>query len=131
MAEGELWAVLMPEISKQKCKVTTPCYSMAVYHDKEFVESNADVEVRFAVDGTYSNTSEVKFKTIPTVNVASCIFKGGYEQIASVNEAIAKWANENGYEFNGAAFWIYHKSPYETKNSDDYVTEVCFPIKKK
>ena len=131
MAEGELWQLLMPEIGKQKCKATTPCYSMAVYHDKEFVESNADVEVRFAVEGKYTDTSEVKFKAIPPVNVAACIFKGGYEQIAAVNEAIAKWANENGYEFNGAAFWIYHKSPYETKNSEDYITEVCFPVKKK
>ena len=130
-AEGELWRLLMPEIGKQKCKTATPCYAISVYHDKEFVESNADVEVRFAVEGKYADTSEVKFKTIPPVNAAACIFKGGYEQIAAVNEAIAEWANENGYEFNGAAFWIYHKSPYETKNPNDYVTEVCFPVKKK
>lgn len=131
MAEGELWQLLMPEIGKQKCKATTPCYSMAVYHDKEFVESNADVEVRFAVDGKYDDAGEVKFKTIPAATVAACTFQGGYAQIAAVNEAIAKWANGNGYEFNGAAFWIYHKSPYETKNPEDYVTEVCFPVKKK
>lgn len=131
MAEGELWSLLMPELAKQKCKETTPCYPMAVYHDKEFVENNADVEVRFAVEGKYSDADEVKFKTVPAVNVAACIFKGGYEQIAAVNEAIAKWVNENGYEFNGAAFWIYRKSPYETKNPEDYVTEVCFPVKEK
>jgi len=131
MAEGELWTVLMPEIERQKCKAVTPCYPMAVYHDNEFVEKDADVEVRFAVTGNYHDTAEVKFKTVPAVEVAACIFKGGYEQIAAVNEAIAKWANENGYEFNGAAFWLYHKSPYETKNPEDYVTEVCFPVTKK
>lgn len=131
MAEGELWSLLMPEIGKQKCKATAPCYPMSVYHDKEFVESNADVEVRFAVEGKYRDTSEVKFKSIPAVNVASCIFKGGYEQITIVNEAIAKWANENSYEFNGAVFWIYHKSSYETAKLEDYITEVCFPVKKK
>ncbi len=130
-AEGLLWSILMPEIQKQKCKEAIPCYPMAVYHDKEFVDSNADVEVLFAVEGTYQDTEEVKFKTVSAVDVATCIFKGSYEQISAVNEAIAKWANENGYEFNGAAFWIYHKSPYETQNPEDYVTEVCFPIKKK
>lgn len=130
-AEGELWSLLMPEVTKQKCKATTPCYPMSVYYDKEFVESNADVEVRFAVEGKYVDAGEVKFKKIPAVEVAACTFKGGYEQIAAVNEAIAKWANENGYEFNDAAFWIYHKSPYETKNPEDYITEVCFPVKKK
>lgn len=133
MAEGELWSLLIPELSKQKCKETTPCYPMAVYHDKEFVESNIDIEVRFAVEGKYSDAGEVKFKPVPAVNVAACIFEGGYEheQIVAVNEVIAKWVNENGYEFNGAAFWIYHKSPYETENPEDYVTEVCFPVKKK
>lgn len=130
-AEGELWSLIMSEIAKQKCRATVPCYPISVYHDKEFVESNADVEVRFAVEGKYSDTDEVKFKKVPAVEVAACIFKGGYGQIAAVNEAIAKWANENGYEFNAAAFWIYHKSPYEKKNPDDYITEVCFPVKKK
>lgn len=130
-AEGELWGTLMPEIAKQKCKSVPPYYPMSVYHDKEFVECNADVEVRFAVEGKYRDTEEVKFKTIPAVEVASCIFKGGYEQIASVNEVIAKWANENNYEFCASVFWIYHKSPYETENPEDYVTEVCFPVKKK
>jgi len=129
--EGQLWSLLMPELAKQKCKETTPCYPMAVYHDKGFVEKDADVEVRFAVVGNYKDANEVKFKTIPAVDVAACVFKGGYEQIARVNEAIARWANENGYEFNGAAFWIYHKSPYETKNPEEFVTEVCFPVQKK
>lgn len=130
-AEGDLWHLLMPEIAKQKCKEVSPCYAMAVYHDKCFVESDADVEVRFAVEGNYKNTKEVIFKNVPAVEVASCVFKGTYDQIARVNEAIANWVNENDYEFCGAAFWIYHKSPYETKNPDDYVTEVCFPIKRK
>lgn len=131
MAEGELWAILMSEIERQKCKTVVPRYPMAVYHDKEFVEKDADVEVRFAVTGKYNDTADVKFKTVPAVDVASCIFKGSYEQISRVNEAIAKWANENGYEFNGAVFWVYHKSPYETQSPDNYVTEVCFPVKKK
>lgn len=131
MAEGELWAALMPEIEKQRCRAANPCYPMAVYHDKEFVEEDADVEVRFAVTGNYRDTAEVKFVNVSAVDVAACVFRGGYEQITAVNEAIAKWTNENGFEFCGAAFWIYHKSPYETKNPADYVTEVCFPIKKK
>lgn len=131
MAEGELWARLMPETKRQKCRPTTPGYAMSVYHDNEFVERDADVEVRLAVEGDYADTDEVKFKTVPATQAAACVFKGGYEQIAAVNEAIANWANENGYEFCGSCFWIYHKSPYETKNPADYVTEVCFPVRKK
>ncbi|MDE6736391.1 MAG: GyrI-like domain-containing protein [Treponemataceae bacterium] len=104
---------------------------MSVYHDNEFVERDADVEVRLAVEGEYEDTDEVKFKSVPAVQAAACVFRGGYEQIAAVNEAIAAWANENGCEFCGPCFWIYHKSPYETQNPADYVTEVCFPVRKK
>lgn len=28
-------------------------------------------------------------------------------------------------------FNIYHISPHETKNPDEFVTEACYPIKKK
>lgn len=130
-SEGLLWSALMSEIAKQKCKSATPCYAMSVYHDKGFVENDPDVETRFAVEGNYCDTDQVKFKTVPSAEVAACLFKGGYEQITAVNEAIARWTNDNGYEFDGAAFWIYHKSPYECENPDEYVTEVCFPVRKK
>ena len=36
----------------------------------------------------------------------------------------------NGYAFDGPMFNIYHVSPHETSNPDEYVTEVCYPIKK-
>lgn len=129
-AEGTLWSILTKEIQNQKCKEDSPCYAISVYHDKEYVENNADVEVRFAVTGSYKDAEEVKFKTVPSVKVASCLFKGAYGQIPAVNEAIARWANENGYEFNGAAFWIYRKGPYETQNPEEFITEVCFPVTK-
>lgn len=129
-AEGTLWETLTKELQKQKCKEDYPCYAISVYHDKEYVENNADVEVRFAVTGSYKDTEEVKFKTVPSVKVASCLFKGAYNQISAVNEAIARWANENGYEFNGAAFWIYHKGPHETQNPEEFITEICFPVTK-
>ena len=35
------------------------------------------------------------------------------------------WVNDNGYECAGPMFNIYHVSPHETQNPDEYVTEVC------
>ena len=57
--------------------------------------------------------------------------RGGYEQIGNVNEAIVNWVQDNNYEFDGDMFSIYHVGPAETKNKDELVTEICFPIKKK
>ena len=37
----------------------------------------------------------------------------------------------SGYEPDGSMFDIYHVSPHETDNPDEFVTEVCFPVKRK
>ena len=45
--------------------------------------------------------------------------------------AVSAWIEENGYEPDGKMFDIYHVSPHETDNPDEFVTEVCFPVKRK
>lgn len=67
----------------------------------------------------------------PAVTVASCTFKGGYDQMDSAMAAVAAWVNDNGYEPNGPLFNSYHISPHETKNPQEFVTEVCCPVRKK
>ena len=48
-----------------------------------------------------------------------------------MNIAVAKWIEDNGYEMNGLSFNIYHVSPHETQNPEEYVTEVCYPVRTK
>lgn len=67
----------------------------------------------------------------PAVTVASCTFKGGYDQMDSAMAAVAAWVNDNGYEPDGPLLNIYHISPHETKNPQEFVTEVCYPVRKK
>jgi effector-binding domain-containing protein len=81
------------------------------------------------VKGKYPDTEHVKFKTLPPVKVASCMVKGGYEQMPEVYGAVISWVNDNGYECAGPMFNIYHVSPHETQNPDEYVTEVCYAVK--
>ena len=44
---------------------------------------------------------------------------------------VAAWLEANGYEPAGPMFNIYHVSPHETQNPDEFVTEICYPVKKK
>ena len=99
--------------------------------NEEYKEENPDIEIQIAVDGDYKDTQNVKFIDIAPMKVASVMMKGGYEQIGNVNEAIVNWVQDNNYEFDGDMFSIYHVGPAETKNQDELVTEICFPIKKK
>ncbi len=129
--EGRLWELMGRELESQKVRQAVPRYGMAIFHDEGHKEHNPDVEVQYAVAGRYQDTEHVKFKTMPPVQIASATYKGSYDQITRVNEAVADWVVKNGYDFDGESFCIYHVSPSETSDSDELVTEVCFPVKKK
>lgn len=126
--EGRLWQHLMKEITQENVKQKEPCLCVSIYHDVEYKESSPDVEVQLEVVGEYKNTEHVVFKTEPPVRFASAIYTGGYDQIGMVNAAVAQWASDNGYEFNGPMFNITHVGPAQTQNPDEFVTEVCYPV---
>ena len=129
--EGMLWNIMMTETAPQKMQIAENCNSLAMFHDEGFKESDVDVEVQMTVNGSYQNTENVVFKTVPAVEIASATYKGSYEQMTAVNQAVAAWVQDNGYEFNNMMFCIYHVSPAQTQNPDEYVTEVCYAVKKK
>jgi len=130
MQEGLLWGMLMEETVPLNLIDDDPCYCSAVFHDQEFKETNVDVEVYKTVKGRYPDTEHVRFIMLPEVTVASATCKGSYEQMDKVMACVAQWICDNGYSFCGPAFNIYHISPYETDNPDEYVTEVCYPVQK-
>ena len=126
-----LWNTLMEETAPLHMQPGDPCLSLAIFHDGEFKESDVDVEIQATVKGTYEDTENVRFKTVAPIEMASATYKGSYAQIDVVNEAVANWVRDNGYDFAGLSFCIYHVSPSETQNPDELVTEVCYPVKKK
>ena len=129
--ESLLWQIMMEETQNLHMQPANPCLTTAVFYDGEYKENDVDVEVTKTVRGTYADTEHVKFKTLPPVQIASATYQGRYEDITEVNVAVANWIVENGYEFNGLGFNIYYVSPHETSNPEEYVTEVCYPVKKK
>ena len=45
--------------------------------------------------------------------------------------SFSAWIEANGYEYAGPMFDIYHVSPHETSDPSEFVTEVCYPVRKK
>lgn len=41
------------------------------------------------------------------------------------------WLEANGYAPAGAMFNIYHISAHEMQNPDGFITEVCYPMRKR
>ena len=128
--EGTVWSVLCSETASMNLIPDDPCYCSVVFHDKEFKESDVDVEAQKTVKGQYPDTEHVRFKMLPEVTAACATCKGSYDQMGEVMAAVAGWVTDNGYEFDGPAFNIYHVSPHETSDPNEFVTEVCYPVRK-
>ena len=124
--ENILWGTMMGECGN--LVPSDPCLAAAEFLDDEFKEENVEIVVSMAVKGKYQDTEHVKFKTLPAVKVASCIIKGSYDQMGEAYATVASWIKANGYKMNGPMFNIYHVSPAQTQNPEEYVTEACFPI---
>ena len=129
--EGDLWHIFAQETAALRIQDGDPPLCVSVFHDGEYKESDVDVEIQKTVKGAYPDRAHVKFKTVPPVTVASATFQGGYHLIGEVNQAVAAWAEANGYAFGGPFFNIYHVSPRETRDPDAFVTEVCYPVRKR
>jgi len=129
--EGILWEQMMKELSLQNVQYANPCYPIAIFHDEGYKESDVDVEIQLSVQGIYTDTEHVVFKTVPAIQIASATFQGSYDQISQVNESVANWIKDNVYTFAGAMFNIYHVSPSMEQNPEKWVTEVCYPVIKK
>lgn len=129
--EGMVWSILCQETDHMNLIPNNPCICSVSYHDGEWKEADVDIEAQKTVKGKYNDTEHVKFKTLPAVTVASATYKGSYEAIGEVYSAVYAWADNNGYECEGPMTNIYHVSPHETQNPDEFITEVCLPVKKK
>lgn len=121
----------LPERYAATVRMTIPCYCDVVFHDREYKEADVDVEARKTVKGHYPDTEHVIFKTLPEVTFASATYQGSYSLINEVTAAVVQWIADNGYDYDGPAFFIYHVSPHETSNPEEFVTEICYPVKKR
>ena len=124
--EGMAWNMMRE--CKEPLIPADPCYAVATFLDDEFKEENVEIEVSMAVKGKYQDTEHVKFRTLPAIKVASCIVKGSYDQMGEAYATVVSWIKANGYKMNGPMFNIYHVSPAQTQEPDEYVTEACFPV---
>lgn len=128
--EGILWGKLYEQFSRQGIRTPKNPIVAAVYHDKEYKEHDADVEVQTEVEGEYTDTADVKFYTVPKVLAASVTFSGNYDQMNDVTQAAAGWIESNGYQMDGTMFNIYHVGPPAEIDPAKWVTEACFPVSK-
>ena len=129
--EGELWQKLQKGVTEVQAKMAQPPVNITLFHDVEYVEKDADVEVQTTVIGEYPEAKIAEFKTAPAFIMASVTFSGSFDQMPKVTQTIAEWLEANEYQIVGPMINIGHVSPGEDPNPENWVTESGFVVAKR
>lgn len=127
--EGLLWERLHAACRKNRVKLADVQYSLAMTHSVDFENKLIDTEVFKVVEQAGPDIDGLKFSEMPVTEAAVVAFQGIYNRIGDINRYIYHWIVENGYRISGKAFNIYYVSPGNETNPENYITEICYPIK--
>lgn len=126
--EYHLWNQLYEQSQQQTVQLATPMFGMTIYHDKEYVETDIDIEVQSNVIGDYADENGISYVEAPSFTMASVTFSGDFNQMPDVTRALATWIENSEYKMNGVMINIPIVSPAMDKNPANWVTEAGFII---
>ncbi len=112
-------------------KCITPDYCFMEYIDGEYRESNIAARYSQAVEHAGIETKDIKFKNSPRVTVASIYHKGPYSNFRESYGFIMKWIEDNNYEIDSYSREVYIDGIWNKEDSNDWLTEIQVPIKRK
>jgi AraC family transcriptional regulator len=72
--------------------------------------------------------SDVLAETLPGGPAAVTIHAGPYDQLPAAYAALEEWISTNGFRPTGAPWEAYMNDPADHPNSQDWKTEVCWPL---
>ncbi len=128
--EGLLWEELTEVCQQLGVRFTDAEYAFSITHAHDPGASKIDTEVQRVVDKLHPDTERVRFFKIDECIAATVAFEGVYNKIGDVMQYMEDWLKENHYECTEKPFSTYYISPDNETNPDNFITEICFPIKK-
>lgn len=131
-----MWSAVNDFINDAQIKRTIPC--MILFHNSTWnwdVTESWDIETAEPVAKcatkyiNLNDAANANVYELPAVNKMACIIhKGSFDAIGQTYNAITKWIEQNHYKINGPVREIYHKGKWITANSEEYITELQFPL---
>lgn len=127
--EGMLWGELMSIAQKLNIKFGPRC---AARFKGEPTENGVEVEIINEVLELQDNQEGLTFfETEEIKGAATVLVAGDYSPNIQLGfNFMAKWLEENDYQFDGPARTDYIKGPGTESNPDNYLTEIIIPIRK-
>ena len=126
---------LMPEMGAEMesigCVCATPDYCFTHYLEPGDKGEDILIETCQAVTEKKEDSGKVKFKILPEVPEAACIFhRGSYETFSKSYAAILDFIEENGYEICGNIRESYIDGVWNKEKPEEWLSEIQITVKK-
>ena len=126
---GQLFGEVFAYLGRHRISPAGP--PLGIYHDQEFCEQDADVEVAVPVAGSVPEGERMKMRELPAVEEMACIIhQGSYETVGGTYGKLMAWIEANGYRMAGPVREVYVRGPESGGDSSTYVTEIQLPVEK-
>jgi effector-binding domain-containing protein len=114
------------ENQKNGLRVTGP--PMTLYHDHEYREKDATMEVVLPITGRIVlSDPEMEVRTLPGGKVLSLIHKGSYSGLHEAWSRIGAYAEEREFVLTGTHREVYLNDP-DTVSEEELLTELQIPV---
>lgn len=119
------------EMEKTGCICAEPDYCFTHYLEQGFSKEQICIETCQSVVRAEDDTDLLKFKVLPKVEQAACIFhKGYYDDFPQSYVKILKYIEENGYEICGNIRECYIDGVWNKESPRDWLSEIQIPVQK-
>lgn len=121
---GEAYGAIIQYLAEIGVKPSGVAF--AAYYNMDM--EDLDVEMGFTVEKPLEGKGEIKAGEIPAGQQVSSTYKGPYEKMAPVYEAMTQWMTAGGHIPTGVSYEFYYNSPMEVPQSE-LLTKIVFPLK--
>lgn len=111
----------------QRAQVKCTGMPITIYHDNEYKETDADIEVALPISGSITVGPEYDVKTLEGRRVVSYIHKGPYQDVGVAHEVIHEYMARDGLSVADVCREVYLNDPNETPE-EELLTEVQVPV---
>lgn len=120
-----LQQIFTPENRKAFVNMVGP--PITIYHDADYKENDADIEVAVPINGRIVVDDQFEVKNLPEMRVISTLYSGPYEGIHEGYATLYDFAAQENLIIDGNPRDLYIVSP--PKPPDELITEIQIPIK--